>query len=391
MTPEPNYPEILPLVNILNQTSPTSPVWLFLSASEKSVQEMIKTESLLKELFENRRNVVIVTDESYNIRYASATVEAIFGVNPLSILGRNGFDFVHESRRKEWRECLEHANGNGSGEITLRTNNGDEIYFDVTVTNHVDHDEIRGMVVFMYDVTDRRELQKKLEKENHQLDHVIYKTTHDLRAPLRSALGLIQVAELEPANYQRYLALIKSSLVRLDAMIEEMNNLFKNEKLAIQNDRIDVRQMVDREIENLNNMPEAQDIRFDVFVDGDVPFYSDPLRVTTIVSNLLSNAIKYSDPHKIQKYIQVSAHVFADRLFITFEDNGIGIEAEHIGKIFDLFYRANADKKGSGLGLYIVKDTVDRLKGKVYVKSKRGESTSFTVTLPNTIDKVLLH
>lgn len=352
---------------------------------------MIKTENLLKQLFENPKNVVLVTDEQYNIRYASTTVESIFGVNPVSILGKNSFDFVPESRRNELRECLDIAKGNTSGEITLRTNNGDEVFFEVTVTNHVDHDEIRGMVVFMYDITERRTLQKKLEKENDQLDHVIYKTTHDLRAPLRSALGLIQLAELEPDQYLKYLGLIKSSLLRLDTMVEEMNSLYKNDKLAIQNDRIDIRVVIDREIENLNNMPEAQDIRFDVFVDGDVPFYSDPVRLKTILSNLLSNAIKYSDPQKMRKYIQLSAHVFVDWLFITIEDNGIGIAAEHVEKIFDLFYRVSSDKRGTGLGLYIVKDTVDRLKGKIYVRSKRGESTSFTITLPNTIDKVLLN
>jgi len=352
---------------------------------------MIKTENLLKRLFENPRNIVLVTDEQYNIRYASSTVETIFGINPVSILGKNGFDFVPETKRQEWRECLRGANGNGSGEITLRTNNGDEVFFDVTVSNHIDHDEIRGMVVFMYDITERRAIQKKLETEKHHLDHVIYKTTHDLRAPLRSALGLIQLAELEPAEYMKYLGLIKSSLVRLDAMIDEMNALYRNDKLAIQNDRIDIRQMIDREIENLHNLPEAQDIRFDVFVDGDVPFYSDPLRVRTVISNLLSNSIKYIDPQKMRKYIQVSAHVFADWLFLTFEDNGIGIGTEHQEKIFDLFYRVSTDRKGTGLGLYIVKDTIDRLKGKIYLKSKKGEGTSFTITLPNTIDKVLLN
>ncbi len=352
---------------------------------------MIKTESLLQRLFENPKNVVLVTDEQFNIRYASSTVESIFGVNPVSILGKNGFDFVPEPKRQELRDCLNEANGNKSSEVTLKTTNGNEVFFEVTVTNHVDHDEIRGMVVFLYDITERRAIQKKLESENHQLDHVIYKTTHDLRAPLRSALGLIQLAELEPEAYMKYLSLIKSSLLRLDSMIDEMNNFYQNDKLAIKNDRIDVRQLINREIENLNNMPEAQDIRFDVFVDGDVPFYSDPLRVKTIVSNLLSNAIKYSDPQKMRKYIQVSAHVFADWLFVTIEDNGIGIEIEHQEKIFDLFYRVSADKKGTGLGLYIVKDTVDRLKGKIYVRSKRGEGTSFTLTLPNTIDKVLLN
>lgn len=349
---------------------------------------MIKTENLVRKLFENPKNIVLVTDEQYNIRYASAAVETIFGINPISILGRNGFDFVPESKRAEWRECLIEANGNKSGEITLFTNNGDEVHFDVTVSNHIEHEDVNGMVVFMYNITERRIIQKKLERENHQLDHFIFKTTHDLKAPLRSALGLIQLAELEPHEYLKYLGLIKSSLLRLDSMIEEMNKLYQNDKLAIQNDRIDVRALIEKEIENLHNMPEAAEIRIDVFVDGDVPFYSDPLRVKTIVSNLLSNAIKYSDPQKIRKYIQISAHIFNDTVFMTMEDNGIGIDSEHQEKIFDLFYRVTADRKGTGLGLYIVKDTIDRLNGKIYVKSIKGESTSFTITLPNNFDKV---
>lgn len=349
---------------------------------------MIKTEHLVRKLFENPKNIVLVTDENYNIRYASSAVETIFGINPMTILGRNGFEFVPDSKRAEWRDCLTEANGNKSGEITLVTNNGDEVHFDVTVTNHVDKDEINGMVVFMYNITERRLIQKKLETENHHLDHVIFKTTHDLKAPLRSALGLIQLAELEPHEYIKYLGLIKSSIQRLDSMIEEMNKLYQNDKLAIQTDRIDVRALIEKEIENLHNLPEAQDIRIDVFVDGEVPFYSDPLRVRTIVSNLVSNAIKYSDPQKIRKYIQISAHIFNDTVFLTIEDNGIGIDPEHQQKIFDLFYRVTPDKKGTGLGLYIVKDTIDRLNGKIYVKSTKGESTSFTITLPNNFDKV---
>ena len=73
---------------------------------------------------------------------------------------------------------------------------------------------------------------------------------------------------------------------------------------------------------------------------------------------------------------------------MTIEDNGIGIDVEHQEKIFDLFYRVTPDRKGTGLGLYIVKDTIDRLKGKIYVKSVKGESTSFTITLPNNFDQV---
>jgi signal transduction histidine kinase len=223
--------------------------------------------------------------------------------------------------------------------------------------------------------------------DSDQIDHFIFKTTHDLRAPLHSALGLIQLAELEPQDTKKYLAMIKTSLVRLDTMIAEMTSFYQNEKLAIQNERIDVSALINREIENLNNMPEATDMRIDVFVDGDIPFYSDSIRLRTIVSNLLSNAIKYCDPQKMRRYIQVAAHIFTDKIFLTIEDNGIGIGEEHHKKIFDMFYRITPDRKGTGLGLYIVKDTVDRLKGNIYVKSKKGESTSFTITLPNMMDR----
>src|SRR5690349_2819521 len=208
---------------------------------------MIRTDNLLRKLFENPRNIVLVTDEQYNIRYASSAVETIFGIKPSSVVGRPGFDFVPESKGDEWRECLLRTIGNQSGEITLFTCSGDEVHFDVTVTSRVDHGDIHGMVVFMYNITDRRLLQKKLETENHHLDHVIFRTTHDLRAPLRSALGLIQLAELEPHEYLKYLALIKSSLDGLVGMIDEMNSFYRNEKLAIQSDRIDIRQLIDHE------------------------------------------------------------------------------------------------------------------------------------------------
>lgn len=349
---------------------------------------MIRTEGLLKVLFEDSRNVVFIIDEDYTIRYASATVETIFGVSPISILGKNGFDFIPQNKREQWLVCLT-SNGNKSCEITLPTNNGDERHFDVTVADHEGQDEIRGHVVFMHDITEHQQIQQKLETENNQLDHFIYKTTHDLRAPLRSALGLVALAEHDPQEYRRYLEMIKSSLLQLDSLIEEVNSFYKNDKLAIQNERIDIRAVVQKEIDNLRNMQEAADICFDIFVDGDVPFYSDSLRVRTILANLLSNAIKYHDPSKLRKYIQISAHVFIDKLFLTVEDNGIGIAPEHTNQIFDLFFRATSDKKGSGLGLYIVKDTVERLSGKIYVKSHIEEGTAFTVMLPNFITEGL--
>jgi PAS domain S-box-containing protein len=344
---------------------------------------MIGTESLLNELFRNPRSVFLITDESYNIRYASDTVELVFGVKPISILGRNTFDFVPQDKREAWKQCLHDADHNTAGEINIVTTSGAELHFDVTVTNHINSNGIRGVVVYMHNITERIQMLERLESRNDQLDHFIYKTTHDLRAPLRSAMGLISLAEREPESYAKYLGLIKTSLHTLEGIIEEVNSFYKNEKLAVQNEWIDLRSMINREVANLSNTPEAAGVKIDLFINGDAPFYSDPLRVRTIFTNILSNAIKYSDPTKYTKYITISATVFHDKMFLTIEDNGVGIEEEYHDKIFEIFFRASAQSRGSGLGLYIVKDTLSRLGGNVYLKSKPGVGSSFTIMVPN--------
>src|SRR3954468_10163595 len=102
---------------------------------------MIKTESLLKELFENPKNVVLVTDEQFKIRYASDTIESVFGINPYSILGKNAFDFVSEDKREAWKKCIVEARGSASDEISFKTLDGKKVHFDVTVTNHVNNED----------------------------------------------------------------------------------------------------------------------------------------------------------------------------------------------------------------------------------------------------------
>ena len=353
---------------------------------------MIKTENLLSEVLAYPKGIVLVTDEGYHIRYASANVESIFGIKPFSLLGRDAFDFVPAQQQAHWRQCLQQTNHNSQSEISLKSSKGEELHFDVSVTNHIHNNQIGGLVIFLHDVTERKEEVKKLESANHHLDHFIFKTTHDLRAPVHSALGLANLAEkADEADRLHYLSLLKSSLLQLDALIEEVNHFYKNEKLAILRERIPVRQLVQDEIQRLRNLPEAANIRIDYSIQEEAALYSDPVRLKTILTNILSNSIKYSDPAKSNQFILIAVHVFADQLFLSIADNGIGIERDYQPKVFDLFFRANDQQKGTGLGLYIVKDTVTRLGGKIVLQSEPGQGTTFTVTLPNHVPEPVLN
>lgn len=347
---------------------------------------MIKTESLLKELFENPKNIVLVTDEHFKIRYASDTIESVFGINPYSILGKSAFDFVSDDKRETWRKCLTETNGNASDEISLKTVTGKKVYFDVTVTNHVNNEAIRGIVIFLHDVTERKQAQQELENTNSHLDHFIFKTTHDLRAPLHSAMGLIKLAETADAkDRDKYITLIGKSLQKLDSLIEEVNSFYKNDKLAIVHEQIDLESLFKAELEDLKNLPGAENIRFDFVFKSTSDLFLDSIRLRTIITNILSNSIKYTDPRKHDRFILLEAEVNESTCKLKISDNGVGIEEKHLDKIFDMFYRGTSESHGTGLGLYIVKDTIDRLNGKVEVHSKVGKGTAFEITLPNFI------
>lgn len=112
-------------------------------------------------------------------------------------------------------------------------------------------------------------------------------------------------------------------------------------------------------------------------------FYSDIFRLKIICNNLLSNAIKYRSSQVEQSCITIKAKVFEDKAVLEFIDNGKGIAQNKVDKIFDMFYRASEASTGSGLGLYIVKEVVETLKGTIQVQSQLGGGTNFIVTLPN--------
>src|SRR5579872_1692174 len=126
---------------------------------------MIKSENLLQELFENSGSVVLITDEKFNIRYSSAAVESILGLEPISIAGKNVFEFAPIEKRDRWKECLENAGDSKRAEIHLVSATGDDLYFDVSVSNHIANHEIQGMVIILHDITEQKRQHIQLEKE----------------------------------------------------------------------------------------------------------------------------------------------------------------------------------------------------------------------------------
>jgi signal transduction histidine kinase len=118
-------------------------------------------------------------------------------------------------------------------------------------------------------------------------------------------------------------------------------------------------------------------------VPQDFEVISDPTRMKIIVKNMMSNAVKFSTPIKPEQWIRISVLRVDGNFQLIIEDNGEGIRKDLANKIFDMFYRASEKSKGSGLGLYIVKEMVDKLEGTIKVNSTYGEGSQFIVELPD--------
>ncbi len=177
--------------------------------------------------------------------------------------------------------------------------------------------------------------------------------------------------------------MIKKSLVKLNSFIDEMTHFFRHEKLALQRQQIDLKQLLTEEVETLQNQFHTHPVVTTITLSGKADFYSDLVRVRTIVTNILSNAMKYCDVRKTRSFVKIDAVVTKDFCDICITDNGIGIEPEGKEKIFDLFFRSTDQSYGTGIGLFIVKDTIQRVNGTIEVDSIYGEGTTFRIRIPN--------
>ncbi len=226
---------------------------------------------------------------------------------------------------------------------------------------------------------------KELEKMNQELSRFVYSASHDLKAPVKTLLGLLSLTESEEDRREAMFHLFSQSIKQLDNVINGITDFYKNHSFNISLSKIDFKLLFDESIvNNQNTLPAPfEDVKFIIDINEHYPFISDSFRIALIINNLMSNAIKYQQPDSTNKWVRFSIDCDAKHLKITIEDNGIGIAEQYQHKVYNMFYRANTQSSGSGIGLYIVKETVNKLEGTITLYSKEGEGTKFEIVLPN--------
>ncbi len=229
------------------------------------------------------------------------------------------------------------------------------------------------------------EQNKELRKLNAELDNFVYSVSHDLKAPLASMIGLIQLSKSESDIHtlKNYLEMMERSLSKQNEFISNILDYSRNVRLALSHDQINFREQIESTFEQYQFIEQWKSIKKEITVDQSEVFVTDRQRLSILLNNLISNALKYSTVGNNNPEVCIKVRADSDNALIEVIDNGCGIDPERIDKVFDMFYRADDKRSGSGLGLYIVKETIEKLHGEINIESTVGEGTTVNIIVPN--------
>jgi signal transduction histidine kinase len=227
----------------------------------------------------------------------------------------------------------------------------------------------------------------ELRKTNSELDSFVYSVSHDLRAPLSSMLGVIGLFETVSQDEftLKNASMLKASIKKLDGFINDILDYSRNSRLELKKEKINFDEMLADISNNLKFMGSGsqRQVAIRTTIKNGMNFYSDKSRLNVVLNNLISNSIRYNDPEAVDPFVEVKVRISDAYADILVKDNGIGIDRKNHDKIYDMFYRISDKSIGSGLGLYIVKETVAKLDGTIQLRSDIGKGTEFNIRIPN--------
>jgi PAS domain S-box-containing protein len=369
----------------------------------KDITERVMAENALRHsehkyhsLMVNSSDAITLINDKFEVVFASDSMLTITGFAPQEVSGKTYVDFVHPEDREiadqYFAQVMEQPSIPHKLLYRSRKKNGTYFWCDRVTVNWLHDPVINGIVSNYRDVSDRKaytfaleQANAELKKSNMELDRFVYSVSHDLRSPLVSMLGVIGIIEQEHSGEEvmNDIGLLKSSIQKLDKFILSILEYSKNSRREAKTVPIDFPAIINGALDNLRYIQNSGNIDIRVNVDPAVRLHSDPERIGIILNNLLANALRYYNCKTTNPYVHIAVQPQGGHTHISVSDNGIGIAADKHEKVFEMFYRLSADSTGSGLGLYIVKETVQKLNGSISLQSELNEGSRFTIVLPN--------
>ncbi len=223
---------------------------------------------------------------------------------------------------------------------------------------------------------------RELRKANKELNTYIYKSSHDLRTPLTSIKSLLRLLEKEEhnASTKKYLGLIQACSEQMDDILVNLSRAVDYKKVDVKIEQIDFNkiryQIQEKELAHLKGIK----VEWDIQEAG--AFYSDFKLIKVILQQTIANAVAYRKGTP-DDYCKVSIYTEPSGARISIADNGLGISDKVRDKVFDMFVKGTHKSTGAGLGLYLVRIAVDKIRAKISLETEENKGCTFTFSLPN--------
>lgn len=339
---------------------------------------------------------IVITDPTLKnnpLIYANPAFYQISGYGQDEVLGKNFKLLWGADTNTEVINALKRAFLAGAyfeGEMLNYKKDGTPFWNHLTLSPiYSSEKKLMHFVGIIKDVTSRKESEQLLVEKNHEMNNFVYKASHDLKGPLASIIGITNLAltEVKDEYALKFVKFVNESTQRLNSILQELLEISRVTHSTVQAEKVNLRKLVEEIINSLQHAEHSRNVEFAVEVKGKEHLRTDPKILTSVIQNLIDNAIKYKNERTGRPFVHVSIDDYKYGVMIEIKDNGVGIPDKLQGKVFDMFFRGSERSNGTGLGLYIVKNSIKKLGGLVDFYSKEMEGSSFNIYLPDLRNK----
>ncbi len=375
------------------------------TAQKRLEQQLRESQVYTRSLFESSIDALVTTDPLGAITDVNEQMKRLTGREREDLVGLPFKECFTEPDRAEQGLRLTLQDGSVRDyELTVEGRDGARtvVVYNAT-TLHDREGRLQGVLAAARDVTDRKRFEQALQLKNVELeranqgkDRFLASMSHELRTPLNAVLGFtgtLLMGLAGPVNdEQRHqLQMVQSSAQHLLSIINDLLDLARLEEGKWQGDfrSVDCLEVVREVVGHLSPLFQEKGLRFEVPGPQEpATLVTDRRALSQILINLAGNAIKFTDQGEVRIEIRERRRNGASAITFDVVDTGIGIASEDQDKIFRAFEQVQrygtAPHEGTGLGLYISQRLAGQLEGSITFESKRGEGTTFTLTLPST-------
>ena len=361
---------------------------------EKENQSLKKENKIFSSALENSPAIIVITDKNGNIEYANPQFEKITGYELSEVSGVSIGILKSGIHPTEFYQDLWKCISSGKvwrGEFYNRKKNGDYYWEQANIAPiKDDNDEIINYVAIKLDITKQKQAENQLKDQIQSKDKLLSIISHDLKSPFGSVAGLTDIVIENFTNYApeeilKIFQLVNSSARFALDLLENLLNLGRSQtgKITASPTLFYLSQLVQETANSVEGQAINKGIIVKIMVDETIKVNADSNWTKIVLRNLLSNAIKFTHP---SGKVDILAKEVENFITITVVDNGVGISPQDISKLFllDMKYTTlgTSNEKGTGLGLLLCKEFIERQGGKIWVESQLGEGSKFTFTLP---------